>query len=181
MWASFFRFLAWWTLWPLSYAQFTRIPKVAWFGMFFLSWSMFFVIGGFVIMPAMLDANLTRIVTRVLPGCWGNEDGQQIAMFYHGRGRQAEGGSALFLYRLYRDEAVDDLAGRFVGYYSPRLIEMHPNQKYAPWTLDMGEFGEVSVERIDGGQIRVDGNQIIASGLYAPCDPPVDREWRVGT
>lgn len=130
MWASFFRFLAWWTLWPLSYTQFTRIPKVAWFGMFFLSWSMFLVIGGFVIMPRFLKNNLYRIAVRELPGCWQQDGENDIAIFYRPNGDG--GGNGLYFYRAQGDEDRQFLQRRGITSYSSRIVTMTPNQKYAP-------------------------------------------------
>jgi len=143
----------------------------------FISWSMFFVIGGFVIMPRFLENNLYRVAVRVLPGCWQQDGQHDIAIFYGSRGSRT--GNELYLYRARSDEDRQFLERRGITSFSPRLVPMIPDQKYAPWTMSFDGREPIIIDRLDDGRINVTGNAMMASGVWEPCDPPVDRSWQV--
>jgi hypothetical protein len=169
----FFRYLVWW---PLSYAQFTRIPKALWFGSMFVSWSGFFLIGGLVIMPSLLKNNLYRVAVRELPGCWQQDGQNDIAIFYRpNRG----GGNALYFYQAHSDEDRQFLERRGITSFSPRLAPMTPDQKYAPWTLSFDDYEPITIDVREDGRLDVTGNSMMPSGVWQTCDPPVDRSWQI--
>mgnify|MGYP003673028418 CR=1 FL=1 len=175
------RWLYWfgfWWLWPeRAHQELNRIPVAGWVFLIVLSWGGFFLIGGTVVMPALLEGNLYRVAARALPGCWQQYGEADIAIFYSPTRNNSA--NALYLYQSRHDEDREFLQRRGITSYSTRLIEMTPDQKYDPWTMTLDDSDPVVIERLDSGQIDVTGNELFPSGIWEACDPPVDRSWRV--
>lgn len=175
-----FKGLPWWMTWPVEPEELAALRPRDWLivlSLLVLIWLFFMA---FILLPMLISESNNRVIASVLPGCWEADSGEPIAFFGIEHEQHRARDSVVAFYPLYSDESIEDLSDRLISFYSPRLVIMTHDQRYAPWTIEMAGHDPIMVERIDDETIQISGNQIISSGIWTSCSDAPIREWRTG-